>query len=313
VREFEVRYAVHHDVSIAFAVFGDGPRDLLLAQNLCPVDLLLELPQFASFIDALCRFSRVIAFDPRGQGASDSLVDPSTASLEATADDALAVLDAADSARATYFGMSSSNAAAPALLAATHPNRIRSVILAHPRITYPEFRGMSLERRKRLARALVTTESLRLANPRVAHDPVLQRWWGRARRLMCSPDQTARNLEVAGLTDLETTLPAVRVPTLVLHRRDNRLWDIEQSRAFVNRIPGRASSNLRAARPTSFSATPAKSSLRSKPSSAQKSGLLRSIVHSPQFCSPISSRRPSSSLRGVTRRGDGSSTITTTP
>jgi len=97
---------------------------------------------------------------------------------------------------------------------------------------------MSLERRKRLARALVTTESLRLANPRVAHDPVLQRWWGRARRLMCSPDQTARNLEVAGLTDLETTLPAVRVPTLVLHRRDNRLWDIEQSRAFVNRIPG---------------------------------------------------------------------------
>src|SRR4029079_10861349 len=97
---------------------------------------------------------------------------------------------------------------------------------------------MSLERRKRLARALVTTESLRLSNPRVAHDPVLPRWWGRARRLMCSPDQTARNLEVAGLTDLETPRPAVRVPTLVLHRRDNRLWNVEHSRAFVNRIPG---------------------------------------------------------------------------
>jgi class 3 adenylate cyclase len=236
VREFEVRYAVHHDVSIAFTVFGDGQRDLLLGQNVCPVDLLLELPQFASFIDALCGFSRVIAYDPRGQGASDSL-DPSTATLEASGDDVIAVLDATDSARATYFSMSGSNAST-VLLAATHPNRIRSVILTHPRMSYPEFREMSPERRKLLARALVTTDSLRLANPRVAHDPVLQRWWGRARRLNSSPDQTARNLEVAGLTDLEAMLPGIRVPTLVLHRRDNRLWDIEHSRAFANRIPG---------------------------------------------------------------------------
>jgi pimeloyl-ACP methyl ester carboxylesterase len=99
--------------------------------------------------------------------------------------------------------MSSSNASTE-LLAATHPKRIRSVILTHPRMSYPEFREMSPERRKRLARALVTTDSLRLANPRLAHDPVLQRWWGRARRLNSSPDQNAPNLEVAGLTDLGT-------------------------------------------------------------------------------------------------------------
>jgi class 3 adenylate cyclase len=96
---------------------------------------------------------------------------------------------------------------------------------------------MSLERRQRLARALGTTESLRLANPRVAHDVVLQRWWGRAHRLVSSPDQTARNLELASLTDLDSLLPTVRVPTLVLHREDNHLWDLERSREFVSLVP----------------------------------------------------------------------------
>ena len=38
LREFEVRYAIHHDASIAFAVFSDGLCDVLIAQNLCPVD-----------------------------------------------------------------------------------------------------------------------------------------------------------------------------------------------------------------------------------------------------------------------------------
>jgi len=36
----------------------------------------------------------------------------------------------------------------------------------------------------------------------------------------------------------EPFLPAVRQPALVLHRRDNRVWDIESSRAAAALIPG---------------------------------------------------------------------------
>jgi class 3 adenylate cyclase len=96
---------------------------------------------------------------------------------------------------------------------------------------------MSLAQRKRLARALSGVESLRLTNPRSAHDQVLQQWWGRSQRLLSSPEQTARNLEFASLVDMESTVPTIRVPTLVFHRRDNKLSDIERTRRFVSLVP----------------------------------------------------------------------------
>jgi class 3 adenylate cyclase len=37
--------------------------------------------------------------------------------------------------------------------------------------------------------------------------------------------------------DVGPVLPSVRVPTLVLHRRDNHIYDIETSRAMAGRIP----------------------------------------------------------------------------
>jgi len=74
--------------------------------------------------------------------------------------------------------------------------------------------------------------------PRLAHDPELQRWWGRANRLVSSHEQLVRNMRWAALTDYSGVLPSVRVPTLVLHRRENRIWDIETSRATAELIPG---------------------------------------------------------------------------
>jgi class 3 adenylate cyclase len=44
-------------------------------------------------------------------------------------------------------------------------------------------------------------------------------------------------MEMAAETDIEFLLPHIRVPTLVFHRRDNRVWDIATSRAAAARIP----------------------------------------------------------------------------
>jgi class 3 adenylate cyclase len=70
-----------------------------------------------------------------------------------------------------------------------------------------------------------------------AHDPTLQRWWGRARRLGSSPEATARQMEWSAQTDLASVLDHVRAPTLVLHRRGNRVWDVESSRAAAALMP----------------------------------------------------------------------------
>src|SRR5262249_47067633 len=37
LREFDLQYAIHDDVSIAYAVFGAGPRDILLSRTSAPL------------------------------------------------------------------------------------------------------------------------------------------------------------------------------------------------------------------------------------------------------------------------------------
>jgi pimeloyl-ACP methyl ester carboxylesterase len=167
--------------------------------------------------------------------ASDALGATAAAGFESTADDLLAVLDAADSDRATIFDLDFGTAGV--VFAATYPERVRSLIIAHLRPSFPELRGFSAEQRLKMARALVTTRTLRSENPRVAHDPVLQRWWGRVRRLQSSPMVKARLMELAADHDIESTLASVRAPALVLHRQGNRVFDVATSRAATARMP----------------------------------------------------------------------------
>jgi class 3 adenylate cyclase len=236
VREVQVEFAVRDGASIAYEVFGGGPIDLATQSSRFPIDLMWDLPQLAEFMDALGHVARVIAYDQRGFGASDPL--PTTdgaAAAESAAADLLAVLDAAGCDRVSVLNLYGS--AQTAFFAATYPERVRSLILANLRPAYPELRGSSTEQRKKMARALATSRGLRSDNPRVAHDPALQRWWERARRLGCSPQETARQMEWAAEVDIGSVLGSIRAPTLVMHRRDNSVFDLETSRVAAAQIP----------------------------------------------------------------------------
>jgi class 3 adenylate cyclase len=235
VRDVGVEFAVQRDgASIAYEVFGNGPIDLVLAMGRFPIDLMWELPQLAEFLDRLGEMARVIAYDARGSGASDPMPTDPVSQVEMFAGDCLAVLDAVGCDRATFLGLYAG--ASGVFFAATYPERMRSLIVSHLRPSFPELRGLSIEQRRKMARALSTTRGLRSDNPRVAHDPVLQRWWGRARRAT-SPDAIARQMEWAAKVDIEPVLGTVRTPTLVLHRRENPLWDVETSRTAATLIP----------------------------------------------------------------------------
>jgi class 3 adenylate cyclase len=235
MRDVEVRYAVRGDVSLAFEVFGSGPSDIVIVKDLFPIDLMWELPQLAQFMEHLGSFARVICFDDRGSGASDPTPSTKEARIEMFCDDLVALLDAADADAVTIFDMSQGTTGV--VFAAMHPERVRSVISVNLRGSFPELRRLTPDARLQLCRTLHSTAMLRVENPRMAHDPVLQQWWGRARRLQGSPQETARLIEIAGQMDIEDILPTVPVPTLVLHRRDNRIWDVETSRAAAAKIP----------------------------------------------------------------------------
>jgi class 3 adenylate cyclase len=145
-----------------------------------------------------------------------------------------AVLAAVQASRVVLFDATGSSGVQAA---ATYPQHIQSLIVVNLRASFPELRLMSAGERAKRAKGLSGIESLEFHNPRVAHDPDIRRWWGRARRLLTSPEVALAQLEIGVRVDLEAILPSVRVPTLVLHRRDNQVFDIETSRVTASRIP----------------------------------------------------------------------------
>jgi class 3 adenylate cyclase len=236
MRDIQVDYAVRDGASIAYEVFGSGPVDLVMCGSRYPIDLTWDLPQLADFMDALGQVARVIAYDTRGFGASDPL--PTTdgaAGIESAAADQLAVMEAVGCDRVSIMNNNSNTHVL--FFAATYPERVRSLVLGHLRPSYPELRGFTKDQRRKMARKLATLQGLRADNPRVAHDPVLQRWWERAHRLGSSPEETARQMEFASNMDVESVLGSVKAPTLVLHRRDTKRWDLDTSRAAAARMP----------------------------------------------------------------------------
>src|SRR6201985_3025231 len=85
-----------------------------------------ELPEFARFLDRLAAMGRLILFDKRGTGLSDRVAGLPT--LEQRAADIAAVMDAAGSAR-TAIAAWGEGAAIAAMFAATHPERVTSLVL----------------------------------------------------------------------------------------------------------------------------------------------------------------------------------------
>src|SRR5512144_2153855 len=121
-----VRYARSGDVHIAYRVFGDGPRDIVLIPGtLSHVELLWEVPGNEHLLKRLTSFARVIVFDKRGQGLSDRVAEQT---LEERIGDVRAVMDAAASPRATIFGWSEGGPMS-LMFSASYPERTAGLVL----------------------------------------------------------------------------------------------------------------------------------------------------------------------------------------
>src|SRR2546425_6948032 len=120
-----IRYAKSGTLNLAYQVVGEGPVDLVFVPGFVShLDAAWEDPRLSRFLFRLASFSRLILFDKRGIGMSDS--GHGLPSVQDRVDDLLAVLDAAASNQATLFGASEGGAACLSL-AAAHPQRVRSV------------------------------------------------------------------------------------------------------------------------------------------------------------------------------------------
>jgi pimeloyl-ACP methyl ester carboxylesterase/class 3 adenylate cyclase len=237
-----IQYAKSGDVNIAYQVTGDGPFDLVLVPGFVShLDDDWAHPASAHMLDRLGAFARLIRFDKRGTGLSDRSVG--LPDLEARMDDVRAVMDAVGSESAALFGYSEGGAMS-VLFAATHPRRVRALVLygayacrSSPDEDYPWCE--TWEERQAYAAAVEREWGVEADMTRMAPgaDPTLADWWMARARASASPAAARDLVLMNSQIDVRHVLPSIQAPTLVAHRTGDRDARVEEGRYLAARIP----------------------------------------------------------------------------
>ena len=251
VTDPKTRYARSGEVHIAYQALGEGARDLLLVPGFVShVEHFWEDPGVARFLRRLASFSRLIFFDKRGTGLSDRVPDSELPTLEQRMDDVRAVMDDVGSNRAALIAPSDAGAMAT-LFAATYPERTTGLILygcfaaSAKDPDYPW--GMTSDELAEHDRTITERWQhswgqgalyLELFAPSMLGNERYEEWFARLERLSVSPGAAITLARMNRQIDVRHILPAIQVPTLVLHRKDDRVVSVEEGRYLAERIPG---------------------------------------------------------------------------
>ena len=231
-------------VQLAWAKVGSGPPLMKAANWLNHLEYDWESPVWHHLLEGLASEHTLIRYDARGNGMSDRNVDE--LSLQTWVSDLEAVANAARLTRFPLFGASQGCAVSIAY-AVRHPKKVSHLIL---------YGGFALGGRKR---------SPEERQKRDAMTTLMRLGWGsdeptfrqlfssqflpegtkeqidalnELQRRTVSPECAAQYFEVVGDLDVRELLPKVKVPTLVMHVRDDQVCPVEAGRQMAAAIPG---------------------------------------------------------------------------
>jgi pimeloyl-ACP methyl ester carboxylesterase/predicted glycosyltransferase len=114
-------------VRVRYEVHGEGDRSVLLL----PTWSIIHSRAWKAQVHYLARHLRVLTMDGRGNGGSDRPADPARYAVREFAADALAVMEATATERATLVAHSR-GAAWALLLAAEHPEHVSGMVFVSP-------------------------------------------------------------------------------------------------------------------------------------------------------------------------------------
>jgi pimeloyl-ACP methyl ester carboxylesterase/DNA-binding winged helix-turn-helix (wHTH) protein len=232
-------------IRIAWASVGSGPALVKPPNFLNHLEHDWEFPIQGPLLRVIAADFRLIRHDARGSGLSDR--DPGCISFDAFVNDLGTVIDAAGIERCALLGMSHGCAIAIAY-AARHPERVSHLVLC----------GGFARGGRRVGSAQLTEQADALLtlmragwgreNPafrqifttRLIPDgtPEQTRAFNELQRITCSPEVAVAMVRAMQQTDVAHVLPQLRVPTLVLHCRDDAMIPFEQGRQLAAAIPG---------------------------------------------------------------------------
>ncbi|RIK97264.1 MAG: hypothetical protein DCC74_08125 [Proteobacteria bacterium] len=232
-------------VNLAMAAVGDGPPLVETANWLNHLDYDWQSPIWSPMLRRLAGRFRLIRYDGRGNGLADwNAADISLAAFSRDLETVIATLDLP---RFALLGLSQGAASAIAFSVA-HPERVSRLIL---------YGGYAQGRNKRgspddeaIAQAVLAMMRQGWGRAESAFmrafaslylpsgSPEQIRWFAEMQKRATSGEMAARLRTACDDIDVTALLPRIRVPTLVLHGRDDHVVPIEQGRMMAARIPG---------------------------------------------------------------------------
>ena len=196
-------------------------------------------------LHALAAEHRLIRYDERGNGLSDWNVND--ISFEAFVRDLETVVDAARLDRFSLLGVSQGCPVSIAY-AVRNPGRVSHLVLYGGYARGWRRRGDPAEIEKADAVQTLMRHGWGQENPAFRQifttrfmpsgTPEQMRWFNDLQRMTTSPDNAARIRRANENIDITDLLPQIRIPTLVLHCRNDAAQPHEEGRILAAGIPG---------------------------------------------------------------------------
>ncbi len=237
-----LRYADNDGVAIGYRTAGEGD-DVVYTSG-----ATVAMENSWVWASPIAEFARMTVYDKRGIGVSDGAAN---FSFEERMDDIRAVMDAAGIERAHLIGVSEGGPQS-VLFTAAYPDRVRSLTLYG---TYPSFmkrrdyaagKDMTLSEYSRwVDRVIGSMSGVRsdmewfwdMWAPGLAATPGFFDLM-EGIKPSCGPRAQRLIWEAMYEADVRSLLPAIHVPTTVVHRRGDRVAPIEGGRYLAAHIDG---------------------------------------------------------------------------
>ena len=210
-----------------------------------PIDSIDSEPSMYRFYRRLSSFCRVIRFDHRGMGMS-SRIGADKVTPNCWAEDALTVMDAVGSQRATLLA-SAFTATSALVFAAEHPERLSNLVILNgsARATWaPDYEiGAHLGDTNPFTTVAMEPDALeqgfdvlRLVAPSMHRDQAFRTWWDAAGNRAASPSMARRSSQALVEADARENLPLITAPTLIMHRAECQFVAVAHGRYLAQHI-----------------------------------------------------------------------------
>ena len=231
---------------LAWSRVGQGPPLVKTANWMNHLEYDWESPIWDHLLHGLAAGHTLIRYDARGNGLSDW--DVEDISFDRWVDDLGSVVDAAGLERFPLFGVSQGCSISIAY-AVRHPERVSHLILYGGFAVGPARRELSEEARETMAalrslmrigwgkdnpmfRQIFTSQFIPDATREQADA------FNELQRKSASPECAVRHRDAVNQIDVRDLLGEVKVPTLVMHVRDDGVCPVEYGRQMAAGIPG---------------------------------------------------------------------------